>query len=109
MKELYWKGLAIRQTPSHGGRSRKGRLQALTGERIGWAIEPRNFHFRGANAVRGAEGNTGRSAIARTHRTPRGRRPHACTDASCTGIGRPWSWPRLGVVVRSEKPQGTNH
>jgi hypothetical protein len=39
------------------------------------------------------EGNISYSAMARDIRTWRGRRPHACMEAFCTGIGRPCIWP----------------
>jgi hypothetical protein len=47
MKELYIEGLAL---AVHGGpescvRVREGVGEALTGVRVGWAIEPRNQHF----------------------------------------------------------------
>ena len=53
------------------------------------------------------EGNISYSEMARDIRTWRGRRSHACMEASCAGIGRPSIWPYLDCVkVRIENPEG---
>ena len=52
----------------------------------------------GAGVVPSSEGNTGRTAIARYGRTPRGRRPRARSETSWTGIGRSRVWPRPMVA-----------
>jgi len=44
-------GLAIHDGPESCAGVRKGAGEALTGVRAGWAIEPRNQGFRGADAV----------------------------------------------------------
>src|SRR5207253_5966759 len=59
-------------------------------------IEPRNLLPRCASGGYSgvptrwidAEGHTGGAVSARRPGTPRGRRPHACTDAPRTGTGR---------------------
>src|SRR5213592_4228403 len=49
-----------------------------------------------------AEGHTGGAVSARRPGTPRGRRPHACTDAPRTGTGR------SRVCRRSRGPQAAS-
>jgi hypothetical protein len=58
MRELYIEGVAIHGGPESCVGVREDDGEALTGVRAGWAIEPRNHLFRGADAV------------------PRGGRPH---------------------------------
>ena len=64
MKVSYGEGLANHTVPESCASARKGGGEALTGERMGRAIEPRNdsFDFRGADALRAAEGHTPSSA-----------------------------------------------
>src|SRR5262245_34444629 len=57
MKESDTEGLATHGGPESCADARKGAGEALTGERAGRAIEPRNPVNRGADAVRRAEGN----------------------------------------------------
>jgi hypothetical protein len=58
MRELYIEGVAIHGGPESCVGVREDVGEALTGVRVGWAIEPRNHLVRGADAV------------------PRGGRPH---------------------------------
>jgi len=51
MKELYIEGIANHDDPESCVTVRKGGGEALTGARIGRAIEPRNHLVRGADAV----------------------------------------------------------
>ncbi len=51
MKELYIKDLANHGGPESCVGVPRGRSEALTGVRVGWAIEPRNQLVRGADAV----------------------------------------------------------
>jgi len=51
MRELYIEGVAIHGGPESCVGAREGGGEALTGVRAGWAIEPRNHHVRGADAV----------------------------------------------------------
>ena len=47
----YFEGLATRDVPESCVGDPRGRSEALTGVRAGWAIEPRNQRNRGADAV----------------------------------------------------------
>jgi hypothetical protein len=59
---------------------REAQREALTGVRAGQSLSHESHLLRGADAVIGAEGNTGRCARASTCLTPRGLRPwHART------------------------------
>jgi hypothetical protein len=51
MKEPYIEGVAIYGDPESCVGDPRGRSEALTGARAGWAIEPRNQAIRGADAV----------------------------------------------------------
>jgi len=62
MRELYIEGVATHDGPESCVGVREGEDEALTGVRVGRAIEPRNKHNRGADAVHGAEGHIGGSA-----------------------------------------------
>ncbi len=63
MQEPYIEGVANHDDPESCVGGRKGTGEALTGAHAGRAIEPRNHLLRGADAVVGAEGHTGDSAI----------------------------------------------
>jgi hypothetical protein len=52
MRTLYIEGLAIHGGPESCVGDPRGRSEALTGVRAGWAIEPRNQGLRGADAVK---------------------------------------------------------
>ena len=52
MQESDIEGVAIHGGPESCVGVRKGGGEALTGARAGWAIEPRNQGFRGADAVK---------------------------------------------------------
>ncbi len=51
MRELYIEGVAIHGDPESCVGVREDAGEALAGARVGWAIEPRNNGFRGADAV----------------------------------------------------------
>jgi len=51
MRELYIEGVAIHGDPESCVGVREGVGEALTGARVGWAIEPRHNVSRGADAV----------------------------------------------------------
>ncbi len=63
MKESDIEGVAIHGGPESCVGVREGVGEALTGARVGGAIEPRNPWSRGADAVVKAEGNTGGSVM----------------------------------------------
>ena len=62
MRELCIEGVATHDDPESCVGVREGEGEALTGARVGRAIEPRNQTNRGADAVDGAEGHAGGSA-----------------------------------------------
>jgi len=79
MEEPYVEGVANHDGPESCVGIRKGAGEALTGVHIGRAIEPRNHSLRGADAVVGAEGNTGISAIRELEPGPaRSKNPCMC-------------------------------
>ena len=106
MRELYIEGVAI-----HGGSEscvgvREGVGEALTGVRVGGAIEPRNPWSRGADAVVKAEGNTGGGVIASRCRTPRGQRTQACVETPSARTGRSRRCPCLSLMPRPIRVRG---
>ena len=73
MKAPYGEGPATHTGPESCVAVRKGRREALTGVRTGWAIEPRNSGRSGAPTLsRSVEGHTGSLVNARGGRAPRG-------------------------------------
>ena len=88
MEELHTEGLATHGDPELCVDDLRGRGEALTGARVGRAIEPRNQVVRGAHTVQDVEGHTGGSATASCRRTPRGQRTRACTEPPGTRTGR---------------------
>ena len=63
MEELCVEGLATHDGPESCVDDPRGRGEALTGARAGRAIEPRNQHLRGADAVQEVEGNIAGGAM----------------------------------------------
>ena len=57
MRELYIEGVAIHDGPESCVGVPRGRSEALTGVRAGWAIEPRNHRFRVPTSCQSAEGH----------------------------------------------------
>jgi RNA-directed DNA polymerase len=89
MEVPYDAGVATRIGPESCTVAGNGGGEALTGGRAGrplsreitfWIGEPRLWSE--------AEGSTRGVVMARRFRSPRGRRPRACTQASRTGTGR---------------------
>jgi len=87
-------GIATHTGPESCTVADNGGGEALTGGRAGrplsreitfWIGEPRLWSE--------AEGSTGCVVMARRTRSPRGRRPRACTHTSRTGTGRAHDWP----------------
>ncbi len=95
MKVHYRKGVAIHPGPESCGAAREGSRFGMPNlESKRWQGKRRPGHgaakatVRGADVLRGTEGNTGRRAIASAARVPRGRRPRACVEAPCARTGR---------------------
>ena len=101
-------GVANHAGPAPWLFSRKGLWQALAGEGMGRVLS-RERDISGVPTVFPySEGNTGRVALARRARTPRGRRPLARAEALCAEPGRSryWPWPvaKARVVKRKVQP-----
>ena len=113
MKVSYGEDLASHTGPESCGPIRENRAEALTGVRAGWVSSHENVSIRSADGLRPSEGNTGRIAIARSARAPRGLRPHARTQAPHKGSQRfPFGSREISglamtqAVVRAVNPQG---
>jgi len=109
MKESHREGPASHPGPESCGAARKDGGEALTGEGAGelWSREIRSFGV--PTPLTEAEGNTDGGGIASSPRTPRGRRPSACTDAPCAGTGRSQGSPgEDGPPERAGKASGHN-
>jgi len=63
VRELYAEGVAIRGGPESCVVVREGGVEALTGVRAGWAIEPRSCFDWGADALIMAEGHIAGGAV----------------------------------------------
>src|SRR6266545_5241295 len=98
MKVSYGEGVASHTGPESCAAAREGGGEALTGVRAGWVSSLEKVFIRSADGLRPSEGNTGRIAIARFVRAPRGLRPQARTQAPHAEAGR--SPARPGVVDR---------
>ena len=68
-------GVATHIDPESCAVTREGVGEALTGDRIGQAIEPRKFLIPGADVLQLAEGNTDGRVSASARPARRGRRP----------------------------------
>src|ERR1019366_6862546 len=93
MREPYVEGLAIRGGPESCVGDPRGRSEALTGVRAGWAIEPRNHSFGVPTPSREAEGHITGSVSASCRGTPRGLSTHACAESPCARTGRSHDCP----------------
>src|SRR3954449_1116281 len=89
MRELYIEGVAIHGGPESCVGVREGVGEALTGVRVGGAIEPRNQSVRGADAVQLGGRRDRRSRYASGRWTLRGLRTQACAESPCARTGRP--------------------
>jgi hypothetical protein len=107
MQESYGEGLAIHTGPELCGVSREAGLEALVGVRAGWPLSPEISQIGVPTLSPCAEGNTVSSKSASWTGTPRGRRPHACTETPRTRTGRSQGSPNspsdAGVLERSGK------
>lgn len=86
----------------------QGGARSVDRGKCGLGIEPRKrVCFGVPTASTCTEGRTEHIAIARGVLAPRGRRPHARTEAFRTGTGRSHVWPWLdGARVRAVNPKG---
>ena len=82
MKEPYIEEVAIHDGPESCADVRKDAGEALTGARAGWAIEPRNVHIRGADAVE----ISGRQHHRRRYAQVVGEPRAVCRTWACTHI-----------------------
>jgi hypothetical protein len=105
MQELYEKGVATHLGPEPCVVTRKGGGEASVGVRAGQAIEPRNSHVLGADAIEPG----GRQQASRRYREPagaqRGPRPrHARRliarepGGPVIGHGAKVPWQALGIL-----------
>ena len=107
MKESHGEGLATHAGPESCAVGREADGEALTGESVCQATEPRNALLSGACVVGTCAGEMRRNDMARSSLTRRGRRSCAHVDASHTGSGRPHGRPdRDGGPVRAVNPKG---
>jgi len=88
MKESHAEGVASHGGPESCATVGNRRDEVLTGVRAGEVIEPRNQSLRVPTSSREAEGNTGRTVIARCVATRRGHRASARTEPFCARTGR---------------------
>ena len=94
MKESYNERVATYVGPESCVACREARDEALTGESAGWVLSRESHEpLRGADAVEVSGRPHPGARYARVCGTPRGQRPHARVDASCTGTGRSHDWP----------------
>ena len=107
MEVSYGEGLATRTGPESCAGSREGPGEALTGVPVGRVSSRENdCHFRGADALGTAEGNTSGVVMARPERAPRGRRPRAHWRNSSHGNREiPWLPQRRGCGGRAGKSE----
>jgi len=91
----YVEGIANHNGPESCGARSRGRRRSVDRGTYRPGLEPRIYGPAAQAAELGmrrrgglAEGNTGRSAIARCALIPRGQRPRACTENTLVGTGR---------------------
>ena len=106
MQESYGEGLAIHTGPELCGASREAGLEALVGVRAGRVLSPEISQSGVPTLSPCAEGNTASSKSASWTRTPRGRRPRACTETPRTRTGRSEVPPGGPVVGRALERSG---
>ena len=108
MKESYLEGVATHGDPESCVGVRKDVVEALTGERMGRAIEPRNQTFCGADVVNrdGRQHDGGRYCEPVVDPT---RSKNLSTyGRSMHGNREVLSFPVVGTAGRIGKPKGTS-
>src|SRR5919201_5441985 len=106
MRELDAEGVAIHGGPESCVGAREGGGEALTGVRVGRAMEPRNQRSGVPTPYNQAEGNSADGAIARRQRTLRGLRTCACAESPCARTGRPDGRPSAPMLPRPGGSRG---
>jgi hypothetical protein len=105
MRELYIEGVAIHGGPESCVGVCEDAGEALTGVRVGWAMEPRNHSFGVPTSSHEAEGHIVNSVSASCWGTPRGLRTCACAESPCARTGR--SHARPSQLITGRAAQGT--
>jgi hypothetical protein len=105
MRELYTEGVAIHGGPESCVGVCEDAGEALTGVRVGGAIEPRNHCSGVPTSSHEAEGNITSSVSASCWGTPRGLRTCACAASPCARTGRSRARPLRLITGRAA--QGT--
>src|SRR6266566_2277567 len=106
MQESYGEGLANHTGPELCGVSREAGHEALVGVRAGRVFSTEISQSGVPTLSPYAEGNTVSSESASWTRTPRGRRPRACTETPRTRTGRSQVSPGGPVVGRALERSG---
>src|SRR5215217_1704649 len=97
MREPYIEGVAIHGGPESCVGVREGAGEALTGVRVGWAIEPRNDNRFGVpTSSRRTEGNTAGGAMRESSADP-ARSKNLCTHGVSMLENREVPWPPVPV------------
>jgi hypothetical protein len=89
MRKSYGKGLANHIGPESCGINGNNGIETLTGVSTGWVLSP---EMKIISSVDGFQEHGKQHFIDRygkEYEDSAGRRPHACTETSCAGIGRP--------------------
>jgi len=89
MRTLYIEGASDPTVaPSHAWSAREGWGEALTGVRVGRAIEPRNQSSGVPTLSKKRKAISPTALVASRRWTLRGPRTRACTESSCARTGR---------------------
>lgn len=109
MKESHVEGPATHDGPESCATVGDHRDEVLTGARAGRVIEPRHQPLWVPTSSREAEGNTGRTAIARCVPTHRGHRACARTEPFCARTGRSsFRLPQMARLAAPGRPEAAS-